>query len=155
MGRILKIAAAIAVLGVTYGAGTLGQRALVAPAQAQQAFDRNTIPALNKQLWVYIATPVGDGSRQAAFLKDHLAYQAGLEKSGVMYGAGPLAEVGGKTTVGLIIIRAASAKEAKKIADSDPMHINGARTYKLYKWSLNEGSIGVKLNLSEGTFKFD
>ncbi len=154
MKPLMKIAAAIAVLGVAYTAGTMRQGAIVTPAHAQ-AFDRSTIPALNKQLWVYIATPVGDGSRQNAFLKAHLAHQAALEKSGVMYGAGPLTEVGGKSTVGLIIIRASSAEEARKIADSDPMHINGARTYRLYQWSLNEGSIGVKLNLSEGTFKFD
>jgi uncharacterized protein len=154
MGRGLKIAAVIGVLALAYSAGAMRQGAIVAPAQAQ-VFDRSTIPALNKQLWAYIVTPVGDGSRQEAFLKDHLAYQAALEKSGVMYGAGPLAEVGGKSRGGLIIVRAATAEEAKKIADADPMHINGARTYKLYQWTLNEGLVSVKLNLSQGTFKFD
>lgn len=57
----------------------------------------------------------------------------------------------GDGRMGLIIIRANSPEEARKIADADPQHIHKARTYKLYTWMLNEGQIGVRVNLSDGT----
>lgn len=49
----------------------------------------------------------------------------------------------------LIIIRAAGADEARRTADSDPMHQAGARTYTLHEWTLNEGRITVSIDLSD------
>jgi hypothetical protein len=41
---------------------------------------------------------------------------------------------------GLIIYRADSLHDAKELADADPMHSSGARTYVLRRWLVNEGS---------------
>ena len=67
-----------------------------------------------------------------------------------MYGAGPATRPGETAaSFGLIIIRAKDETDARRIADSDPMHASGVRKYELYAWSLNEGRINVTLNFSD------
>jgi uncharacterized protein len=107
------------------------------------------IPVLGKIYYVILTTATGDGTEARKYLNDHFLYQADLEKRGITFGAGPLTQVEGDERVGMIIIRANSPEEARKIADSDPEHIHKARTYKLYRWMLNEGQISLKVNLSE------
>jgi hypothetical protein len=63
--------------------------------------------------------------------------------------------VDGDERVGLIVIRANSPEEARKIADMDPVYIHKVRTFKLYRWMLNEGQISLKLNLSEQKILLD
>ncbi len=74
-----------------------------------------------------------------------------------MYGAGPATKPGdaARRHSGLIIIRAKDEAEARRIADADPMHAAGARTYELYAWSLNEGCVNVRLNFSDQSFAFE
>jgi hypothetical protein len=110
---------------------------------------------LKKQLWVVMSKAVKPPEEVRRHLKVHLEHQIKLEKSGIMYGAGPATAPGeSRPAFGLIIIRAKDEAEARRIADSDPMHSSGARSYELYSWSLNEGSVGVTLNLSDQTFRF-
>jgi len=120
-------------------------------ARAQVADQRvqSPIPVFAKFYYVILTTATGDGSEARKYLNDHFLYQADLEKRGITFGAGPLTQVDGDGRVGLIIIRADSPEEARKIADSDPEHIHKARTYKLYRWMLNEGQMSIKVNLSE------
>lgn len=82
----------------------------------------------------------------------HLAYQKELEEKGIMFGAGPLADEEERiwSGEGFIIIRAENLDEARKIADGDPMHKNGGRTYTIRPWLLNEGSLNVRLTYSNG-----
>jgi uncharacterized protein YciI len=111
---------------------------------------------LKKQLWVVMTRPVAPPDEVRRHLKAHLEHQIRLEKSGIMYGAGPATKPGDKAaSFGLIIIRAKDEADARRIADSDPMHASGARQYELYSWSLNEGRIGMTLNFSDQTFAFD
>ena len=107
------------------------------------------IPVLGKIYYVILSTATGDGSEARKHLNEHFLYQADLEKRGITFAAGPLTQVDGDGRIGLIVVRADSAEEARKIADSDPQHIHKARTYKLYRWMLNEGQISLKVNLSE------
>jgi uncharacterized protein YciI len=110
---------------------------------------------LKKQLWVVITKAVKPPEEVRKQLKAHLDYQIGIEKQGIMYGAGPVNPPGdSKPAFGLIIIRAKDEAEARRIADADPMHASGARTYELYTWSLNEGRISVTLDFSDQTFQF-
>jgi hypothetical protein len=111
---------------------------------------------LKKQLWIVMSKAVKSPEEVRKQLKAHLDHQIGLEKNGIMYGAGPATAPGeSKPAFGLIIIRAKDAAEARRIADADPMHASGARVYELYSWSLNEGRIDVTLNFSDQTFRFD
>jgi uncharacterized protein len=73
-----------------------------------------------------------------------------------MYGAGPASVPGAaEASFGLIIIRAKDEAEARRIADSDPMHSEGVRQYELYQWSMNEGRLSITLDFSDQTYRLD
>jgi len=67
-----------------------------------------------------------------------------------MFAAGPIydAEAEKPDGNGLIVIRAESIAHARAIADNDPMHISGGRTYRLRQWRVNEGSFTVTVPFS-------
>lgn len=74
-------------------------------------------------------------------LDEHVDYQKELHRQGVMFAAGPLPTVdetqwGGN---GMFVYLAGSYEDATKLADADPMHARGARTYTIAPWLLNEG----------------
>lgn len=84
----------------------------------------------------------------AAKLPAHLEHQVKLEQEGILFAAGPLmAEDGSRR--GLIVIRAGSYDEARKIADTDPFHAEGLREYTVDKWTVNEGSYSVRFTYSD------
>ena len=85
---------------------------------------------------------------------EHLKFQVSLEEKGIMFGAGPFWEDneidwGGE---GMVIIRANSLSEAKEIAATDPMHKSGARSFTVKPWLLNEGTVNLSINYSNGNF---
>ena len=50
---------------------------------------------------------------------------------------------------GMVIIRANSLSEANEIAATDPMHKSGARSFTVWPWLLNEGTINLSVNYSK------
>ena len=111
---------------------------------------------LRKQLWVIITKRVASPEEVRKHLKAHLEHQISLEKQGIMYGAGPATAPGeNEPAFGLIIIRASSSEEARQIADRDPMHSAGVRTYTLYQWSMNEGRLTITLDFSDRSYRLD
>ena len=50
--------------------------------------------------------------------------------------------------VGLIIYRAPSLEAARALAENDPMHSSGTRSFSIRRWLVNEGSISVNVKLS-------
>ncbi len=84
-------------------------------------------------------------------LPAHLAYQKEMEAAGKLFLAGPLSDDSGEHTSGggLIIYRAASMAEARDLADNDPMHQSGMRTYSLRRWLINEGNLAFSIGLSD------
>ena len=74
-------------------------------------------------------------------LQQHLDYQISMEKSGVLFAAGPFwtndeQQWRGE---GMVVIRAKSLEAARAIASKDPMHASGARTFEVRPWLINEG----------------
>jgi uncharacterized protein len=69
----------------------------------------------------------------------------------VLFGAGPLWTEDDQYFEGdgMLIYRAASVEEATAIAQGDPMHTSGSRTFKIRPWLLNDGSITIRVTLSE------
>jgi uncharacterized protein len=69
-----------------------------------------------------------------------------------MFGAGPLASADEKQRdgEGMFIYRASSLDEAHKIAESDPMHSDGARSSRIRSWLLHEGTFSARLYYSGG-----
>ena len=117
---------------------------------AEERIQQLTKSMLRKKLYVVLSRGAATPDQIGAHLPQHLEYMIGLEKSGVLFASGPLADSEGKTRGdGLTIIRAASAAEARKIAERDPFVINGLRIFELREWTVMEGSLGIKVNLSD------
>lgn len=115
-----------------------------------QAKDRG---ALALELYVAVSTPAKAPEDVKESLPDHLAYQAQLERSGQLAFAGPMSDETGEHMqgVGLIVYRADSLEAARELAEGDPMHVSGARSFVLRRWMINEGSINLSVGLSTGT----
>ncbi|MFK7751780.1 MAG: YciI family protein [Sedimentitalea sp.] len=109
--------------------------------------------ALALELYVAMSTPAKAPEDVKAALPDHLAYQGALERSGGLAFAGPMSDETGAHMqgMGLIIYRAESLEAARALADGDPMHKSGARSYVLRRWMINEGSLSLTVGLSGAT----
>lgn len=107
---------------------------------------------LQKQMYVYFTKPANGLGPVMENLEDHLKFQVELEQKGIMFGAGPFWTDDEERWEGegMIIIRVDSIAEARKIAESDPMHASGARTFTLRPWLLNEGMVTMKVTYSDG-----
>jgi uncharacterized protein len=124
-------------------------------AENEKPFDQIMAGLLHKELYIAITEPLG-GPGMAEVLEEHIHSQIEMERKNILFGAGPLQNEGNdKPTRGMFILRAKSFEEAHKILDQDPFHKRGMRKYKLYRWSLNEGSINLTINYSGQTVKID
>ncbi|VVT25930.1 YciI family protein [Hoeflea sp. EC-HK425] len=111
--------------------------------------DQLTANMLRKEFYVVTTTPARS-PEIAKLLPEHLDYQVRLEREGKLFGAGPFYEEGDDVpSGGMIILRAQSAAEAREIADADPFHKAGLRTYTLRKWMMNEGAITLTIRFSD------
>lgn len=106
--------------------------------------------ALAMELFVVRSRPAGDMGLVKATLPDHLAYQKKMEAAGSLVMAGPISDETGEEmqAEGMIIYRAANLDAARAMADGDPMHAVGARSYDIRKWLVNEGSLSFSISLS-------
>jgi hypothetical protein len=104
---------------------------------------------LRKKLYVVMSKPVSP-DKLPMFLSAHLEYMISLEKRGHVFLSGPLADTEGPPTgLGLTVLRAKDAAEARALAEADPFFINGVRTFELKEWTLMEGTLGLRVNLSD------
>lgn len=111
--------------------------------------------ALALELYIVESTPTGDPDAVKANLPDHLAYQREQEERGALVLAGPTSDPTGTIMVGagMIIYRADSMESARSLAENDPMHASGARSFTLRKWLVNEGRLSINVGLSTGSVK--
>lgn len=109
---------------------------------------------LQKQLYAVFTTPTDGLGPVFAKIEEHLRFQVELERKGIMFAAGPMWSDDEESWEGegLVIIRAASREEAIKIAEADPMHKSGARTFKVRPWMVNEGSMTLRFDFSTQKF---
>lgn len=120
----------------------------------KQATERGS---LAYELFVVESTPAKSPEDLKKRLPDHLAYQQTQELSGALAFAGPMSDLTGELMqgAGLIVYRAESFDAAKKLADDDPMHSTGTRTYTLRRWLINEGSFQLDVKLSSQRVRFE
>ena len=102
------------------------------------------------ELFVVESTPVVEPEKLRETLPRHLEYQHEMEAAGSLFFAGPLSDETGEHMfgVGLIMYRAETMEDARKLAENDPMHSEGCRTFTLRKWMINEGSPSFETRLS-------
>ena len=77
------------------------------------------------------AVPMSEGG---AYLDQHLQFQYENHQAGNILFSGPTPDL----SVGIFVIRAASRKEAEAIADADPFHVHGIRTYEMLDWEVHQ-----------------
>ena len=106
---------------------------------------------LRRKLYVVLSHPSPAPEKLKPLLPAHFEYMISLEKRGVLFASGPFSDPGGgpPNGAGLTILRAASADEARALAEADPFVANGLRTFELKEWTVMEGSLGLKINLSD------
>jgi len=107
---------------------------------------------LRKKLYVVLSKPAVAPDKLQPFLSAHLEYMIGLEKRGHVFASGPLADGAGPPTgAGLTVLRARGLNEARALAEGDPFFVNGLRSFELKEWTVMEGTLGVRVNLSDQT----
>lgn len=106
---------------------------------------------LRRKLYAVLSLPSPTPEKLKPLLPAHLEYMIGLEKRGLLFASGPLSDggAGPPNGAGLTILRATNAQEARALAEADPFVTNGLRTFELKEWIVMEGSIGLKINLSD------
>jgi uncharacterized protein YciI len=111
---------------------------------------------LGKALYIIFSEPIPNSGDRRAIHPQHLARQYELERTGVLFAAGPFVDEDSKPQgPGMIIVRASNEAEAQAIAEADPYHQQGFRRFRIQKWMLNEGSLGLRVNFSNQTFGVD
>lgn len=109
---------------------------------------------LQRQLYAIFTTPTDGLGPVFANIEEHLQFQVQLEQDGILYAAGPMwtDDEENWEGEGLVVVKATSRAEAIEIAERDPMHKAGARTFRVRPWLINEGSVTITLNNSSQTF---
>ena len=120
------------------------------PAWTDYKAEAKSRGALAFEVYVAVSTPVAPPEKVKEALPDHLAYLKGLEAKGSLMLAGPMSDETGAEMqgMGMLVLRAQSLEEARALAEGDPMHKTGARSFVLRRWLINEGSISVSTGLS-------
>ena len=115
---------------------------------------------LREQCYVCWMTPTDappPGGKTAADIRtEHFAYLRELERSGVLFAAGPFVdEDGARHGAGMLLIRAATRKEAEAIAYAEPYTKAGMRAMVLTPWQRNEGSLNLRIRFADGLVEID
>jgi len=112
---------------------------------------------LQKQLYVIHTTPTNGLGPVMDNIGPHLDFQVKIEQEGIMFAAGPFWADDEETWEGegMVIIRANSLADARKIAESDPMHASGARSFTVRPWLVNEGGFSLRVTFSDGKRSLD
>ncbi|MCP4317238.1 MAG: hypothetical protein GY789_14805 [Hyphomicrobiales bacterium] len=103
--------------------------------------------SLAAEFFVIRSKPVAPPERVKEILPRHLDYQVSLQDQHKLVFAGPVSDESGDNMLGegMMIYRAASEEEARALADADPMHAEGGRSYTMRRWLINEGHIPEEL----------
>jgi uncharacterized protein YciI len=118
----------------------------------EQRIAELTQKMLRRKFYAVLSQPSATPEKLKALLPAHLEYMISLEKRGVLFASGPLSDGAGPPSgAGLTILRVASAEEARAVAEADPFVCSGLRTFELKEWTIMEGTLGLRVNLSDQT----
>jgi uncharacterized protein len=117
-------------------------------------------PRLREQCYVCWMMPTDKqppkGKTEAQIRSAHFEYLRELERSGLLFAAGPFFdESGNRHGAGMIIIRAKTRAEAEAIAFKEPYTAAGMRAMTLTPWQRNEGSLNLRIRFLDGIVEVD
>jgi uncharacterized protein YciI len=115
---------------------------------------------LREQCYVCWMTPTDAappaGKTAADIRTDHFAYLLELERSGVLFAAGPFVDKDGvRHGAGMLLVRAATRAEAEAIAYAEPYTKAGMRKMTLTPWQRNEGTLNLRIRFADGVIEVD
>jgi uncharacterized protein len=112
---------------------------------------------LARDYWLILSTPAEgtDASAIDAHVPEHVAWLLELERDGVLFVSGPLLSGPGVGPgSGVTVVRAADEEAARLVAAGDPFVRAGLRTFEVYRWRVNEGTVSVRVSLGTGTYEW-
>jgi uncharacterized protein YciI len=115
---------------------------------------------LREQCYVCWMTPTDAappaGKTAADVRTEHFAYLRELERSGVLFAAGPFVDENGvRHGAGMLLIRAKTRAEAERLANAEPYTKAGMRKIVLTPWQRNEGSLNLRVRFADGVVEVD
>jgi uncharacterized protein len=112
---------------------------------------------LARDYWLILSTAAEgtDASAIDALVPEHVAWLLELERDGVLFVSGPLLSGPGVGPgSGVTVVRAADEEAARLVAAGDPFVRAGLRTFEVYRWRVNEGTVSVRVSLGTGTYEW-
>lgn len=112
---------------------------------------------LARDYWLILSTPLGacDQAALNEHVEDHVAWLLDLERDSTLFASGPLLSGPGVGPgSGVTVLRATDEETARSVAERDPFVLAGLRTFGVYRWRLNEGSVAVRVSLGTGTYEW-
>jgi uncharacterized protein YciI len=107
---------------------------------------------LRRKFYIILSNASPTPEKLKPLLPAHLQYMVSLEKRGLLFASGPVADRPGPPDgAGLTVLRVSSADEARQLAEADPFVVNGLRTFTIKEWTIMEGTLGLRVNLSDQT----
>jgi len=113
---------------------------------------------LGREYWLVLSAPAESTSAAdiERHVDAHLAWLLKLEVDGTVFLSGPLTSGPGvRPGSGVTVLRANSAERARAIAATDPFVVAGLRTFEVFGWRVNEGTIQIRMSLGTGTYSWD
>jgi uncharacterized protein len=115
---------------------------------------------LREQCYVCWMTPTGNpppqGKSEAQIRAAHFEYLRELERSDLLFAAGPFFDENGERHgAGMIIVRAKTRADAEAVAFKEPYTAAGMRTMTLTPWQRNEGSLNLRIRFLNGVIEID
>jgi len=96
------------------------------------------------------------GKTEADVRSEHFDYLRALERSGLLFAAGPFFDENGERHgAGMIIIRAKTRAQAEEIGFREPFTAAGMRTMTLTPWQRNEGTLNLRIRFLDGVIEVD
>ncbi len=115
---------------------------------------RHPLIANSAALKLVVMLRHGDGRRpDPDLLGRHLGWMVEQEAAGQIFLSGPVAAHDG-SLMGLTVFRTASIETADALARTDPFVTDGLIRYDLYEWTALEGSMSLRVSLSDGRVAF-
>jgi uncharacterized protein len=99
-----------------------------------------------KSLYIMETEPIANIGPVLENLEAHLGYWVDLENKNILFAGGPrfpIDENDAWAGIGIVMFRAGSFEEATTIAANDPMHLSGARRFKVTPWLLNHLNVAT------------
>ena len=112
---------------------------------------------LARDYWLILSTPLPSTTADAigSLVHEHVQWLLRLERDQILFVSGPLLQgpdVGPGS--GVTVLRAADEDAARAIAERDPFVRAGLRTFAVYRWRLNEGSVSMRVSLGTGRYEW-